>query len=57
MRQITRNSKLTVRWVIDKTLSDIELGALLSVPDAHADSPLVFRYDGRDVKAGITSPR
>lgn len=52
MRQITRNSKLTVRWVIDKTLSDIELGALLSAPDAHADSPLVFRYDGRDVKAG-----
>ncbi|MBB4249424.1 DUF6428 family protein [Rhizobium sp. BK008] len=39
--------------VIDKTLSnDIELGALLAALDAHADSPLVFCYDGRDVKAG-----
>ncbi|MBY5903850.1 hypothetical protein HFO88_26400 [Rhizobium leguminosarum] len=39
--------------VIDKTLSnDIELGALLAALDAHADSPLVFRYDGHDVKAG-----
>ncbi|NEJ90053.1 hypothetical protein GR223_29625 [Rhizobium leguminosarum] len=39
--------------VIDKSFSnDIELGALLTSLDAHADTPLVFRYDGRDVKAG-----
>jgi hypothetical protein len=39
--------------VIDKTQSnDIRLGALLVALDAHADSPLVFRCDGREVKAG-----
>ncbi len=39
--------------VIDKTLSsDIDLGALLAALDANADIPLVFRFGGRDVKAG-----
>ena len=39
--------------VIDKTVShDIDLGVLLAVLDAQPDLPLVFKYDGRDVKAG-----
>lgn len=38
---------------IDKTLpNDVELGTLLAALDAHPSEPLVFRYDGRDVKAG-----
>ncbi|WP_296434629.1 MULTISPECIES: DUF6428 family protein [unclassified Rhizobium] len=39
--------------VIDKTVShDIDLGRLLEVLDAQPDLPLVFTYEGRDVKAG-----
>ncbi|MGG7518784.1 DUF6428 family protein [Allorhizobium undicola] len=39
--------------VIDKTVShDIDLGVLLAVLDAQPDLPLVFTYDGRDVKPG-----
>ncbi|MGV1955504.1 DUF6428 family protein [Agrobacterium sp. 22-214-1] len=38
---------------IDKTLStDITLGHLLDALEAAPDSPLVFQYDGRPVKAG-----
>ncbi len=39
--------------VIDKTVShDIDLGVLLAMLDARPDLPLVFKYDGRDVKPG-----
>jgi hypothetical protein len=39
--------------VIDKTVSDdIDLGVLLAALDAQPDIPLVFEYDGRDVKPG-----
>jgi hypothetical protein len=39
--------------VIDKTVSqDIDLGVLLELLDAQPDLPLVFKYDGRDVKPG-----
>lgn len=39
--------------IIDKTVShDIDLGALLAVLDARPNVPLVFKYDGRDVKPG-----
>lgn len=39
--------------VIDKTVSnDIDLGVLLAALDAQPHRPLVFKYDGRDVKPG-----
>jgi hypothetical protein len=31
---------------------DIDLGFLLGVLDAHSDRPLVFSYDGNDIRAG-----